>query len=258
MDLFTWFQTHETLLGVAASLFGVGLKFKLICEKLSQFLTWLATAQGQAAVKDLDAALDVVFQSLKDAGHPAPQDVIVAIQSTIAGAQAASLKQEPPQTVTVPVAPQAVAPVQRSVSPLGMFLLCGLLLGLGAGLSATTYDLSVGSPVGSSTWQFGQGGSLISEGSAVVGLGLVGSYGAMELSGTASTYQPYIAVMAGVGGETRNASNYADAFIGLGPVLPLLDIPCFAAANFRCGTGQAPCIMLCTEISYNLSLWRSK
>ena len=112
--------------------------------------------------------------------------------------------------------------------------------------------------MGSSTWQFGPGGSLISEGSTVAGLGLVASYGAMELSGTAATYQPYIAIMAGVGGETRNASNYADAFIGLGPVLPLLDIPCFAAANFRCGTGQAPCIMLCTSISYNLSLWRSK
>jgi hypothetical protein len=250
MDLFSWFQSHETLLGVAASLFGCGLKFKWLCEKLSQLLSWMATAQGQAAIKDLDAALDVVFQSLKDAGHPAPQDVIVAIQSTISSAEAAALKLEPAPAPAP--APQAMAPVQRSVSPLAILMLAGLLA-LGAVCSATTYDLSIGSPVGSSVWRFAEGGKLVSEGSTVAGLGLIFSYGATDAAGL---YTPYIATLAGVGGETYNADNYADAYVGLGPVLPGVKIPLFGAAVWRCGTGQLPAIMLCTSLSYDLSLWR--
>ena len=132
-------------------------------------------------------------------------------------------------------------------------MLAGLLLGLGASLNATTYSLDIGSPIGSSVWRFTDGGKLVSEGSTVAGLGLVFSYGATDAAGL---YTPYIAALAGCGGETYNSDNYADGFLGIGPVLPAVKIPVFACANWRCGTGQAPAIMLCTSISYDLNLWR--
>jgi hypothetical protein len=265
MDLYSWFQSHATIIGMTAAVFGSGLRFKWLCEKLADLLAWMATTQGQAAVKDLDAALDVIFQSLKDAGHAAPQNVVDGIIKTIASAQADALKratQAAPQAPVPAAAPSlppasptpAAAPKMTPSGRIVGMLVVGLLLGLGAGslAAANAYDLSVGAPTGSSVWRFTDGGKLVSDGSAVAGMGLVLSEGASDTTGA---YTPHIALIAGVGGETVGGANYADGFLGLGPIIPGINIPVLAAANWRVGTGQQPAIMLATSVNCNLTLW---
>ena len=262
MDLYSWFLAHTTIFGLGASLFGVGLKFRWLCEKLADLLAWMATAQGQAAVKDLDAALDVIFQSLKDAGHAAPQNVVDSIAKTIASVQADALKraaQAPapavaPSLSPVSLTPPAPAPKMTPSGRIIGMLVVGLLLGLGAGrlAAANAYDLSVGAPTGSSVWRFTDSGKLVSDGSAVAGMGLVLSEGASDTTGA---YTPHIALIAGVGGETVGGANYADGFLGLGPIIPGINIPVLVAANWRVGTGQQPAIMLATSVNCNLTLW---
>jgi hypothetical protein len=237
---------------------------------LSALLAWLLATPVQAAIETaiasalpvwafpLKALLPSIFSAAVGYAAHALGGLsgVDAVTGAVVLAQATHWANEQPWAVSLEGKfPKIWAWIGKGTPPTAkMIMLCGLLLGLGAGslAAANAYDLSVGAPAGSSVWRFTDGGKLVSDGSAVAGMGLVLSEGTSDTTGA---YTPHIALIAGVGGETVGGANYADGFLGLGPIIPGINIPVLAAANWRVGTGQQPAIMLATSVNCNLTLW---
>jgi hypothetical protein len=228
---------NNPVVGWAAAAFGLGASFGKVKSWIGQAWDWLNGTQGRQITKDVQAIASHLGDLMEHAGHPEPENVrktIDGILSQLPGAD--------PVAPGPPIGPKAAA------------LLVGFLA-LASAVPAATYDLSLGSPLGSSAWEVADGGRVVSAGSTMAGVGLVFSYGASE----GEKFVPFIAIEGGFGGETRNGDNFAIGYLGAGPIIPGTSVPLIVGPDWRFFTGNPyPAIMLSTSIQWGQSLWRSK
>ena len=214
---------------VAVWIVGVGAVCGLLAHQLSNPATW---PQVPFTIDQIPALAQDVADDVKASGAPAALQTEAQKAANLAG----------PATKAVEVA--------KSVGLLAL-LLC-LAVSAHAQVSA-----SFGGLLGSSTWEVSDGGAWVAGGSTVAGGELNLGYCSTDSNGV---FSPMFVVMVGAAGENHNGTNYANALLGGGPVIPgTAGIPLIVAADWRIFSGkQYPSVMLGTSFQFGKPFWISK
>lgn len=146
------------------------------------------------------------------------------------------------------------ASLESKTSSILPLVLLACLLGLPKA-SMAAESLGYGALGGTSTWNFGPGGKLMSTGSTLAGGQMEFGFG--SLSGT--TFSPDAVVVLGGAYENQNGSQYADLVFGAGPIIPGTEQPLVFGPAWRLFGGQPyPALAVWTTFNFGQPFWIHK